>query len=259
MRSELVKKNAGSELLVSIDCCHEVDLLVVMVRPYSVLPPSIFRSLHAASRKWLVYLWRSTRSPSILPFVGFSVQLSKWCLYGPLLKDNKAREQAGTREIMQSIPDLAHEIPIRNFILRFRPRSSEFLSARYTEQPNLVTWIISWITRSKWLPGPLGAPVHVWSFSFSCRFLLRAGRTSALKSGKNLKQVSGIGAHDSFQCRKGHMRGRLKSPLRQWQKAGNPVQVFSAALDILSQFCLSAEDPRPNKLRCSNFLQYFYS
>lgn len=79
------------------------------------------------------------KGPSILPFVGFSLQLWKWCLYGPLLKDNKAREQAGTREIMQSIPDLAHEIPIRNFTLRFRPRSSEFLSARYTDQLNLVT------------------------------------------------------------------------------------------------------------------------
>lgn len=56
-----------------------------------------------------------------------------------ILKDNKAREQAGTREIMQRIPDLAYEIPIRNFILRFRPRSSEFLSARYTEPLNLVT------------------------------------------------------------------------------------------------------------------------
>lgn len=152
-----------------------------------------------------------------------------------IVKDNKAREQAGTREIMQSIPDLAYEIPIRNFILRFRPRSSEFLSARYTEQPNLVTLnhfldhAIQMVTRA------IGAPVHVWIFFFFifmyvCRFLLRADRTSKLKSGKNLKQLSGMGAHDSFQCRKGHMRGRLKSPLRQWQKQATSAAIFSRPL-----------------------------
>lgn len=73
----------------------------------------------------------------------------------------------------------------------------------------------------------IGAPVHEWIFSFSCRFLLRADRTSKFKSGKNLKHVSGIGARDSFQCRKGHMRGRLKSPLRQWQKQATNAGILS--------------------------------
>lgn len=80
------------------------------------------------------------KSPSILlPFVGFSLPTFEMVSVCTILKDNKAREQARTREIMQSIPDLAYEIPIRNLTLRFRPRSSEFPSARYTEQPNLVT------------------------------------------------------------------------------------------------------------------------
>lgn len=106
----------------------------------------------------------------------------KWCLYGPSLKDNKAREKARTREIMQSIPDSAHEIPIRNFILRFRPRSSEFPSARYTELVTLNHFLdhaIQMVSRA------IGATVH-WIFvcHFSCRLLFHADRTSKPKGGK---------------------------------------------------------------------------
>lgn len=60
---------------------------------------------------------------------------------------------------MQSIPDLAHEIPIRNFILRFRPRSSELLSACYTEHRNLT--LESFLgSRDPSGYSTIGAPVH---------------------------------------------------------------------------------------------------
>lgn len=75
---------------------------------------------------------------------------------------------------MQSIPDLAYEILIRNFILRFRPRSSELLSARYTEHLQLES---SWITRSKWL-------LDHWCASPRMNFPTQADRTSKPKTGK---------------------------------------------------------------------------
>lgn len=58
---------------------------------------------------------------------------------------------------MQSIPDLAYEILIRNFILRFRPRSSELLSARYTEHLQLESFLGS---RDPSGYSTIGAPVH---------------------------------------------------------------------------------------------------
>lgn len=97
-------------------------------------------SVHSCSlTKMIVVSLTKNKVPAYYLLVGFSIQVSKWCLYGSYFKDNKAREHAGTREIMQSIPVLAYEIPIRNFILRFRPRSSQFHSARYTEHLNLIS------------------------------------------------------------------------------------------------------------------------
>lgn len=115
--------------------------------------------------------------------------------YVQYLKDNKAKgeRQARTREIMQSIPDSAYKIPIRNFILRFRPsivRISQCSLHRTAESRKLE--IISWITRSKWLPGPLVAPVH-WIFVFHFFHVgsdvdsAPTGTSQLLKVGKNIE------------------------------------------------------------------------
>lgn len=178
-------------MLVSLTVVMRWVLWWLMLRAVAY-SPLYLQFTHAAWRKWLLYLWQRTKSQHITFWLVSQSQLSKWCLYGSYFKDNKAREHAGTREIMQSIPDLAYEIPIRNFILRFRPRSSQFHSARYTEHLNLTSWIISWITRSKWLPGHSDAIPRM-----DCHF--HVGSYSAPTAPLSLK-VGKLGAHKWYRC-----------------------------------------------------------